>query len=655
MKKLVPALCLMFCIYNLQAQDKKSSPGFGKVDKSEFSVKECEFDKNAEAVALFDNAEAYCFYFPNSSSSPLTTQFERHVRIRILTEKGLDEANIQLSYFHYRNLTRMNNLVAQTYNMDASGNIIVTKLDKKNIYEKKLNKRFSQVAFTMPEVKVGSIIEYKYRIDASELRALYDWNFQQNIPVMTSTYTVDFPKELEIHLQRFCSLPVKYDQKEKTQHIIQSYTMENIPGLRDEPYISCEQDYLQRIEPRVVAYNSPERRYNLEPNWINVIKELMTDEDFGIQLKRSLPKTDDLDKEVSQIKDDYKKMQAIYSFVRKSMEWNGYTSIWALEGVKSAWKDRKGTTGEINLILVNLLKEYGLNASPILVSTHENGAVKTHLADINQFNKVMAYVSLDGKEYFLDATNKFGYPGLIPEDIMYSEGLVIEKIDSGEWGWKTIWDPKKTNRDVILLNLNLNEEGKITGSATVNSYDYSKTGKLKHLETSRQSFLDNFYPSSSTGMSIDSISFENTDKDSLPLIQKIQFQHTANASGDYKYFSPNIFTGLEKNPFIADKRFSDVFFSTLRKTMLVGNVKLPESYQFDELPKNIRMITPDTGMVFTRVVQVNENIASFRINVEFMKPFYSVQEYDDFKEFYKQLFDLLNEQFVIRKKATPKP
>jgi len=74
----------------------------------------------------------------------------------------------------------------------------------------------------MPEVKVGSIIEYKYRIDASELRALYNWEFQQNIPVMASTYTVDFPKELEIHLQRFTSLPVKYDQQEKNLHIIQS-------------------------------------------------------------------------------------------------------------------------------------------------------------------------------------------------------------------------------------------------------------------------------------------------------------------------------------------------------------------------------------------------------------------------------------------------
>jgi len=142
MKKLVPALCLLLCIHTIQAQDKKSSPGFGKVDKSEFSVKECEFDKNAEAVALFDNAEAYCFFFPNSSSAPLTTQFERHVRIKILTEKGLDEANIKLNYFHYRNLTRLNNLVAQTYNMDASGNIIVTKLEKKNIYEKKTEQTF---------------------------------------------------------------------------------------------------------------------------------------------------------------------------------------------------------------------------------------------------------------------------------------------------------------------------------------------------------------------------------------------------------------------------------------------------------------------------------------------------------------------------------
>ena len=42
-----------------------------------------------------------------------------------------------------------------------------------------------------------------------------------------------------------------------------------------------------------------------------------------------------------------------------------------------------------------------------------------------------------------------------------------------------------------------------------------------------------------------------------------------------------------------------------------------------------------------------------RINLDFKKPFYSAAEYGGFREFYKKLFDILNEQFVIRKKANP--
>ncbi|WP_315822806.1 hypothetical protein [Paraflavitalea speifideaquila] len=34
-------------------------------------------------------------------------------------------------------------------------------------------------------------------------------------------------------------------------------------------------------------------------------------------------------------------METIHNYVRKNMEWNSYGGIWALNGVKSAWKDKK--------------------------------------------------------------------------------------------------------------------------------------------------------------------------------------------------------------------------------------------------------------------------------------------------------------------------
>jgi hypothetical protein len=102
-------------------------------------------------------------------------------------------------------------------------------------------------------------------------------------------------------------------------------------------------------------------------------------------------------------------------------------------GVRNAWKDQTGTTGEINMILVNLLRDAGLNAKPLLVSTRDNGRVNVAVAEAQQFNKVVAHVTIGENVYVLDATDKYTPSKLIPHDVMYSEGLLINKIETFEW------------------------------------------------------------------------------------------------------------------------------------------------------------------------------------------------------------------------------
>ena len=63
------------------------------------------------------------------------------------------------------------------------------------------------------------------------------------------------------------------------------------------------------------------------------------------------------------------------------------------------------------------------------------------------------------------------------------------------------------------------------------------------------------------------------------------------------------------------------------------------------------MIMPDTSITMTRQFAVQGNSMSIRINLDFKRPYYTVEEYPDFKEFYKQLIALLNEQVVYKKKA----
>ncbi len=652
MPKLLLSLFLVTLFNVVFAQKKPTAnalPAFGKVEKPELASNTCDFDKNAEAMVLFDVGEVYCSY----TFAGLTTEVQRHVRIKILNTKGLKKADIRIPFYNYKNIETIKKLEAQTFNLDATGNIVVTKLEKKLVYEKKINKRFSEHVFTFPEVKAGSIIEYKYTVYGEGLSQMKDWYFQKSIPVKYSQYTVNFPDDFELVSQPFCILPVESAKNKKGNRDIKIFSMKDIPALRDEPFISCDEDYLQRIETRLIAVNTPQQRISLVRTWPGIIKQLMEDEDFGLQLKRNIPRTADLDAALQNVTDPYRKMVIIHQYVRNNMEWNGYDNIWAFDGVRAAWKDKKGTAGEINLILVNLLRDAGLPAHPVLVSTRENGRIATFIPGFDQFNKVMAYIELNNQKYILDATEKYTPSNIIPLEVMYSEGLVISKLDTYEWGWETLWNEKQLYKTVTIINANIDESGVMKGEASINSFDYNRIARLPSLKEGNEKFIEKYFTSQNPTLKIDSLHFENQEIDTLPLVQKVHFSHALSSSADYKYFSTNLFTGLEQNPFVADERFSDVFFAANQQYTLIGYFTIPDGYVFEELPKNVRMITPDTATVITRTLVPSNNRLSVRITLEFKKPYYSTEEYPEFKEFYKQLFDMLNEQVVIRKKVQP--
>ena len=175
MKKPLP-LFVSLTIYTLislsllgqKGKNKDSNiPAFGKVEKTDLEIKECDFDKNAEAMVLFDKGELV--YIDG-------IDLVRHTRIKILSDKGKDRADIHIPYISWKNDEEIKDISAQVYNLDPSGNIVVTKVDKKQIFEKQINKRVAEKVFTFPEVKAGSIIEYKYKKIGA---GMIDWYFQR--------------------------------------------------------------------------------------------------------------------------------------------------------------------------------------------------------------------------------------------------------------------------------------------------------------------------------------------------------------------------------------------------------------------------------------------------------------------------------------------
>lgn len=499
----------------------------------------------------------------------------------------------------------------------------------------------------MPDVKVGSVIEYKYTLRGYNDR---NWIMQKSIPIRLNTYEVNFPGAIELHTRSFCTYPLKTKDESTGIRTIMKYEMENIPGIKNEEFISCKEDYVERIECWPVAFTVEGRRYPLIRTWTEVAKSLLDDEDFGMQLKKEIPRTADLDEQLKKISDPYTKMVTIHNYVRANMKWDGVDNFWALSGVKSAWKDKSGTSGEINLILINLLRDAGLKVAPIMVSTHDNGRISMLFPDVSQFNKVLAYVEIGDLFYVLDGTDQYTQPGIIPSDIMATDGMVIDPESPMSFRIAQLWDEGHVEKNVVVLQAAIDEAGKMKGHATITSRDYARTKRTPRLKN-KEEYIAQFISKGKSDFSVDDLKWKNENTDSLPLIQEFDFAGAVNSSGNYSYFSINMFGGFGANPFISEQRVADVFFGTNQLHQIITSIRIPEGYAFEELPKNIRMTLEDNSLSISRMLAVQGNVLSSRITLEFKRPFYSPEEYADLKEFYKKMYSLLDEQVVIKKKS----
>ncbi len=655
MRKQTLALLLVFASTTIFAQ--KELPAYGKIDKADLLLKECEFDKDAEAYTLLNYGDIH--YEVVGDDFRIVTN--RRARIKILKDKGLENANIKIHFYSKSGYEEIRGITGNTYNIDNSGNVVITKLEKSSVYIKKLNNKVSEVSFTMPDVKVGSVIEYKYIDTKKSIRDVDDWYFQNDIPTRISMYQIRIPSIFRFATQIFAYQHI--EQKDEVVNDIllykgnsistrseeKKYILKNIPALRHEPYMGAEKDYLQRIVSQLgrIIYSNGEVE-EIQSTWPKLTKDLLEDEDFGLQLRKNLPHTKSLDDSLKNVQDDYQKMILIHDYVRRNMNWNGRESIYSSDGIKSAWDKKSGSNAELNFILIDLLRDAGLKAYPLLVSTKDNGTVNTFYPFLQQFNNTITCVLIGQKRYILNAADKYNPAYLIPYDVLDNDAFIV---DNDHGGWITLNSNKDTWSNTVSMYAEITPDAQMKGQAVVYSFGYAKNPRVKKWVEDKSNFKD-YFTKDFSAIKVENIKVENQDKDSLPLAQKLDFSLPVNSSGEYKYFTLNLFQGLEKNPFIADDRKTDIDFNYPQSYTIVGKVTLADGYEFDELPKNVRMIMPDTSITLQRLIQPGDNSIDFRITLNFSKSFYVASSYPLLQEFYKKLFTTLNEQIVIKKKKT---
>ena len=134
-------LCLVafFCMV-ITVRGKTQISDYGAFTPEEKALKQVPFDKEADAVILFDVATATY----NDAYNLIT---ERRIRIKILKDKGINNANIEIPYYTQNNFETIRNIRGITYSVNSTGMAVVTELDNKDIFRQKINDNFSIVKF----------------------------------------------------------------------------------------------------------------------------------------------------------------------------------------------------------------------------------------------------------------------------------------------------------------------------------------------------------------------------------------------------------------------------------------------------------------------------------------------------------------------------
>jgi hypothetical protein len=620
---LIPCLC-----FKANAQ---VSP-FGEIATADLKLTTCSFEKSANAMILFDVAKVT---YDNSWG----INMNRHKRIKIFNADGVSAANVRIEYWGGGRDEIIKNVEAATYNL-VNNKMEKTVLEKDQQFTVKIDKQRKALVFTFPNIKAGSVVEYKYTLHTRYSYNYPNWFFQMNIPTRYSEFDGGFEFGYRINGVKKLTQPLVIDStlsvKRGTRHI---WAMANIPSFRLEPYMHSIEDNLQSI------YFKPVGRFN---SWEYVTIKVLNDEDFGLQLVKKLDNEEEIIAKAKALKTDNEKMAFLFDTVKNTVKWNDEDRWFTNDGIQKAWTKNTGNSTEINLILYHFLKSSGINPKLIILGTREHGELELDNAGFGRLNKTVVQVPIDSLNYFvLDATAKYNTYNSTPYELL---GLNMLSIDPGTKRFNLIkLQNNQQSEEVIFVNAEI-KSGKLEGSTQLSSSNYKRIDKLLlYDKLGEKKYIDDVLKNNDAAIKIDSFKV-NMQVDTLPLREDFNFKmDLTGVDGDYIYFNPNIFTGLEPNPFLSEARFSDIDFVYLNKYIINGRYKIPAGYKIDALPKQLTIIMADKSISFNRTIGEMGGAIIVHYVISFAKTKYKREEYPVLRDFYKKMYELLNEQIVLKK------
>lgn len=537
----------------------------------------------------------YLYRQVDRDDSGAATSEYNYVRIKILTEEGRKYGNVEIPFV--KGEFSVDGVTARTIHPDGS----IVQFDGK-VFENTIVKskalKFLAKTFTMPDVTVGSIIEYHYT-----------HNFKDNY-IFNSHWILSeelFTKHAEFSLKPYrrdtwvvqwvwpAGLPQGTEPPKEDPRGMILMTSDNIPAFQEEDYMPPENELKFRVD-FVYHDSTPER----DPTkfWASFGKKRNGwAEDFVNKRKA-------MEQAVAQIvspgDSPEVKLQKIYARVQqvrnlsyeeaKTEQQEKREKIKLPGNVEELWKTGYGSGDQITWLFMGLVRAAGMEAHPCLVSTRNEYFFRKERLNDRELNSNVVLVKLNGKDLFFDPGSKFTPYGMLPWSETGVLGLQLDK-NGGTWIQTPVLgsETSEIQRSAVLK---LAEDGTLEGNLKVTytglSASTRRVAERNEDDTARKKYLEDevreFVP---MGVDVELTNKPawNSSDDTLVAEFHLKVQGWLSSAGRRALFPTGFFVAPEKHMFEHANRVYPIYFSYPYRKVDDVTVQLPLGWQLGAIPK----------------------------------------------------------------------
>ena len=597
-----------------------------------------------------------------------TLDSEYHYIIKVYDEEGLTYADFEIPCYRENSMKEeVSGIKAVAVNL-VNGKVVKTKLSKKDIFKEKTSDKWTTVKFAIPNVKAGTVIEVKYTFSTPYVRVIPKWYFQNYIPTDQSIYSIDVPSYFTLTPVPTGAVPLQMDKKAKngSRHGEVNYKIvgNNVPAIKEDKYVLNENDYRSGIKYEIMSTQFPNSTIEYySKDWPEIAKGLLEAKYYGKQLNKNFKELKPIIMEAQKLPAE-QQVQFLYDHVRTNYAWNDNYGLGSYEGLKDVFKTKSGSVGDLNLLLLNLLRQCDIPSYGLAMSARSRGLLNTNFPSLSSLNYLIVYVP-QGTEYkLLDASSKWSPMGQLPIRATNINGLLIDEVDSRVL--ELDYDNRFLIQTVSEYTLDL-ENNKLIGSSQRKRSHYAATNYRIDLEEKTDENNQESENNDAEGQDddIESYDLENTYKVTEAknidnIYEPIGLKYTEELNTVMKQVGEKIFLnatldfGVKKNPFEEDTRQHPIFYNYKIQSQSVASIEIPEGYYVESTPKDVRVTLPNKRGSFHYSVSVKGKKLGINYKFKIDETMIYPDDYAALKGIYRILTDTHNEKIILSKGEKPK-